>query len=118
MVLYQMKGSVQMPARFLCTDIQSTPASANTGINSSDSQSSGAVERQLCHFTERLDDRRSDGEVRNEMPIHDVDMNHTRTTFAGGMHMLAKPGKISRKDGRCQFDQKQCLRTEFSHVRL
>ena len=32
------------------------------------------VERQLGDFSERRHDRRTDGQIRHKMPVHDIDM--------------------------------------------
>jgi hypothetical protein len=39
------------------------------------------------------------------MAIHDVHVDDTSAALACGAHLLAQPGKISRKNRRCQFDQ-------------
>jgi hypothetical protein len=57
-----------------------------------------AVERQLGRLAERSNDWRSDSQIRNEMSIHDVDVDDTAPALGRGANLLAQPGKISRKN--------------------
>jgi len=63
------------------------------------------IERQLRDLAQRLDHRRTDREIRDEMPVHNVHVDDTGAAFARGAHLLAKTGKVSRKNRWCQFDQ-------------
>jgi DNA polymerase-3 subunit alpha len=49
---------------------------------------------------DRLQDRRADGEVRHEMPVHHVDMNPVGTRRVDGFDFVSQPGEISRQDRR------------------
>ena len=106
MTLDQMQGAVQMPAGFL---MHRNPVRARVGkrrnkfVRILDHQV--AVERQLRRLAQRLHHRRTQCKVRDKVPIHNIHMDDTSSAFARGAHLLAQPGKISRKNRRCQFDQ-------------
>jgi hypothetical protein len=53
-----------------------------------------AIQRAGGCFAERLDDRRPNGEVGDEMPVHDVDMDHGRSALRSALHLLAEVGEI------------------------
>ena len=48
------------------------------------------------------------------MPVHNIDMDDTSPALARGAHLLAKTGKVSRKNRRCQLDQLGLLEPELS----
>src|SRR5882762_2907742 len=64
-----------------------------------------AVKRQVRRLPQGLHDRRANGQVWNEMPVHDVDVNHRTATFRGATDLVRQMGEISRQYRRCQFDQ-------------
>src|SRR5579864_232546 len=68
-----------------------------------------AIERQLSHLAQRPHHRRPHRQVRNEVTIHDVDVDDAAASFARGSHLLAQTGKVSRKNRRCEFDQTWAL---------
>src|SRR6202021_2850425 len=47
-------------------------------------------------------------EIRNEVPVHNIDVDDTPPTLARGAYLLTETGKISRKNRRRQLDQR-CL---------
>ena len=54
---------------------------------------------------QRGDDRWTDRDVGNEVAVHDIDMDHTCPALARGAYLFAQSSKISRKNGRSEFDQ-------------
>jgi len=68
-----------------------------------------AIERQFRDLAKRFHYWRPDGEIGNEVPIHDIHVDDTGAAFARGAHLFAKAGKISRKNRRCEFDQTMSL---------
>ncbi len=65
-----------------------------------------AIEGHLCNrFAQRRHDRRADGEVRNEMPVHDVEMQDRASAVDGGERFGAELREIGGKNGRCEFNQ-------------
>src|SRR3569832_1384894 len=64
-----------------------------------------AVDRSFNGLTERLQHRRSDRDIRNEMPVHHVEMEDRAATFYRGSRLLPKPRKISGKYRRRKLDQ-------------
>ena len=104
-----MQSSVQMAAGFLmngdpiCTCIGKY---RNKLVRILDHQV--AIKWQLVTLRSDFTTGRPDRQVGHEMPIHDVHMNDGRATVACRAHLLAQPGEIRRKDGRCQFDQTGC----------
>jgi len=65
-----------------------------------------AIERQAGGFAQALDDRRSNGDVGNKMPIHDVDVDDRATASLGCGNVICQVGEISREDGWKQFDHR------------
>jgi hypothetical protein len=61
-------------------------------------------QRQARYPPERLDNRRPHRKIRHEVPIHYVNMDAIRPGLLGLVDLLAQLGKISRKDGRGNFD--------------
>ncbi len=47
---------------------------------------------------ESLDDRGADGQVRNEAPVHDVDVDPVGTAILDGGNRVAQVGEIGRQD--------------------
>ncbi len=64
-----------------------------------------AIQRQIGHLAQRFYNRRPDRKIGNEVAVHDIDMDDTRPALACGAYLLAQSSKISRKNGRSQFDQ-------------
>jgi hypothetical protein len=112
MALDEMQRAIQVPARFL---VYRNPIRAGVGerrnkfVRILDHQVT--IERQFRRLAQRFHNRRTNGEVGDEVSIHDVHMNDTTAAFACGAHLLTKAGKISRKNRRCQFDQALSLET-------
>ena len=52
------------------------------------------VEHFLGVRAQRLHDRGSDSDVRDEMPVHHVDMNPVGAGGVDGAHLLAEPGEV------------------------
>ena len=58
------------------------------------------VERLLRVRPERLHDRGTDRQVRDEMAVHHVDMDPVGAGLVDRANLLAEPGEICREDGR------------------
>ena len=44
------------------------------------------------------------GDRRDEMAVHDIDVDVVRATLRGGGHIITEPGKVSGQDGRGDLD--------------
>ena len=53
------------------------------------------VEGQLSDFSERRYDRRTDGQIGDEMSVHDIDMEDVGPRPFHGCHFLGQSGKVS-----------------------
>ncbi len=60
-----------------------------------------AVEGQVSRLAQGLDYGRPNGEVRDEMAVHDIDMNHGGATFGGTTDLVRQMGEIRRQNGWC-----------------
>ena len=58
------------------------------------------VERFRTVRAQRLHDRGADRQVRDEMPVHDIDMDVIRPGGVNCAHLLAQFGEIGGKDRR------------------
>src|ERR1700709_1268430 len=82
--LDEMQGTVQVRASFL---MDRYPVGAGGGefrnvlIRVFDHQV--AIERKIGDLAQRLDDRRAQREVGDEVSVHDVDMDHRSATRSG-----------------------------------
>ncbi len=47
---------------------------------------------------DRLHDRRAEGDVGHEMPVHHVDMDPVGARLVDGPHLVAEPRKIGRQN--------------------
>ena len=92
-----MQSAVQVPASFL---VNRNPISPGFGEVRNELvwilNHEVAVERQLCGLAQRTHHRRSDGQVGNEMSVHNIDMDDTSSAFARGAHFLRQTCKVSR----------------------
>ena len=62
------------------------------------------VQREARVGAYRLDDERADGEVRDETPVHDVDVDVVRAGLLGLADDLTDAGEVRREDGGREFD--------------
>jgi len=58
------------------------------------------IEGDPRDLAKRGDHGRADRKVRNEMAVHDVDVNHGRAALDGAGNLLAEVGEICREYGR------------------
>jgi len=63
------------------------------------------VERRFGDASNRLHDRRTDGDVGDEMSVHDIDVNERGSAFGSAANLLRQMGEVRRENRRCQFDQ-------------
>ena len=47
---------------------------------------------------------RADRKIRNEMAVHDVDVENSGSALDGGLRIFAEPCEISRENGGSEFD--------------
>jgi hypothetical protein len=91
MTLNQVQRAIQMPAGFL---MHRNPIRASLGecgnefVRIFDHQM--AIERQFRNPAQRFDHRRTNGEIRDEMPVHNIHVDDTGAAFARGTHLFAK----------------------------
>lgn len=53
---------------------------------------------------QRLDDRRADGDIRDEVAVHDVDMHVFCARIDRSLDVARKVCKVRRQNGRGKFD--------------
>jgi hypothetical protein len=53
------------------------------------------VERQRGNFSKGRHDRRTDGQIRNEMSVHDIDVQKIGPSSFHGCYLLGQSGKVS-----------------------
>ena|SRR5690349_592303 len=58
------------------------------------------VEFEPGEAADRLSYRSAHCEVRDEMPVHDVDVKHFDTSFFNAPNIFAQPNEICRENGR------------------
>src|SRR5579883_2668096 len=63
-----------------------------------------AVKRQICGFAKRLDHRRPERDVGNEVTIHHIHMDDAAAAALCRCDLVGKAGKISRKYGGNQLN--------------
>jgi hypothetical protein len=96
----QMKGAIEMDAGFL---VDGNPISA--GFCKCGDEVIGpfnhkmAIERNFSDFAKGSYDGGPDGDVRDEMTIHDVHMENGGSAFDSGLGFRAEASEVSRKDG-------------------
>jgi len=59
------------------------------------------IKRECGAFSERTDDGRADSKVRNEVGVHDIDVNIIGAGAFGAGDFVAEAGEISCEDRRC-----------------
>lgn len=52
------------------------------------------IQRQICHFSERRDHRRPNGDVRDKVTVHYINVQHGSATFSYGLNSRCQMGKI------------------------
>src|SRR5215475_3288521 len=58
------------------------------------------VEFSLRHLAEGRHERRSHGQIRDEMAVHDIDVNHGCAATFDSMDVVGEVGEIGGQDGR------------------
>jgi hypothetical protein len=56
------------------------------------------VKREFRDFSERCYDRWANGQVRDEVSVHDIDVQKVGPCTLYGCHLLGQSGKVSRQD--------------------
>ena len=56
------------------------------------------VQGLLSHRPQRLNNQRSNGDVRNKAAVHHIHMDPIRTGFVHGFHFFAEACEVSRQD--------------------
>ncbi len=72
-----------------------------------------AVERQVGDFAQGLHNRWSNGQVGDEMAVHDIDMDHRAATLGGTADLICQMGEVRRQNRRCKVDQTWVSRKEM-----
>ena len=62
------------------------------------------IERDPGDLAKRGDHGRADRKIRNEMAVHDVDVENGGSALDGGLRVFAEPCEVSGEDGRSEFD--------------
>src|SRR5688572_12341919 len=63
-----------------------------------------AIKRQFCLGSKSLHHGRPERQVRNEVAIHDVDVDNVRTESLEVLHRVAQPREAGREDRRSDLD--------------
>jgi len=63
-----------------------------------------AVEGELGDGAQRLDHRRAEGNVGNEVAVHDIDVNDGSAATFGCGDFIGEMGKVGGEDGEGEFD--------------
>jgi hypothetical protein len=50
------------------------------------------------------DHGRADRKIRNEMAVHDIDVENSGSALDGSLRILAEPCEVSRENRGCEFD--------------
>ena len=62
------------------------------------------IEGHPRDLAKRGDHGRADRKIRNEMAVHDVDVENSGSALDGGLRIFAEPCEVSRENGRSEFD--------------
>src|ERR1700719_4329439 len=62
------------------------------------------IEGDPGDLAKRGDHGRANRKIRNEMAIHDVDVEHRGSAVDGGLRIFAEPREVSRENGGSEFD--------------
>ncbi len=65
------------------------------------------IERLVSDFTQGIDHQRADGDVWDEMTVHDINVNVIGAGAVNGLNIFTKTGKIGGKDRWGDFDHMQ-----------
>ena len=63
-----------------------------------------AVEGEFGDGAEGLDHGRAEGDVGDEVAVHDVDVEDGAAAALGGCDFVGEMGEVGGEDGECQFD--------------
>ena len=58
------------------------------------------IEGKGSHLPDRFDDRRADGKVRHEMPVHDIHVHEIGASPFDGGNLIREMGEVGRQDRR------------------
>ena len=75
------------------------------------------VERQRRHLLDRPNDRWADRDVRDEMSVHDVDVDQVGASALHRRDIAAERREVRRKDGGREFDAGAGHRLTSSEIR-
>jgi hypothetical protein len=73
------------------------------------------VERQIGELANNRDDSRAEGNVIDEMSVHDVAMNPIGPSFLNPAHVIGQSGKIGGEDGGGYQDSMHGMKEYWSH---
>src|SRR5207244_13410352 len=63
-----------------------------------------AVERQLRNRAKSFDHGRAEGDVRDEVAVHDIDVDDGAAAALGRRDFVSQMGEIGGQNGECQFN--------------
>ena len=63
-----------------------------------------AIEGHPRDLAKRGDHGRADRKIRNEMAVHDVNVENSGSALDGGLRFFAEPCEVSRENGGSKFD--------------
>jgi len=62
------------------------------------------IEGDPGDLAKRGDHGRADRKIRNEMAVHDIDVENSGSTLDGGSRIFGEPCEVSRENGGSEFD--------------
>ena len=106
MTLDQMQRAVQVANRFLMNRNPVDPGvckNRNKLVGILDHQMT--IERNVHRLAQGCDHGRADGDVGDEVTVHDINMEEGRTASHRGIGIFCQAGEISRQNGRRYLNQ-------------
>ena len=101
----QTERAIEMDTSFL---MDGNPVDA--GLRKCGDEFVGSFDHQVTiegdprDLAKRSDHGRADRKIRNEMAVHDVDVENRGSALDGGLRFFAEPCEVSRENGGSEFD--------------
>src|ERR1019366_4726500 len=112
-------GAMQVAADFLLNRDQvgtGLDEGGDEGIRVLDHQV--AVDGQLGDRADGLDHGRSEGDVGNEVAVHDIDMDDGAATALGRSYFLGEVREVGGEDGETEFDHRGSCQLQVASCSL
>ena len=88
-------GRVQVPARFLVDrNLVGAGIDENRRVFVRVFDHQVKIESQIGDLADALDHRRTKGQIRHEMPVHHIHMEHRHSRDFDSMNLVSQAGKI------------------------